>query len=114
MPAVVLPTQGGAVGIGAEEGGEVPAAVRDAVLEPDGVEAQRVRLDLVAQPLLGPLDVDRHRAERAVVEMGDRRVEGEQQAGAGYRRRRSRLGHEPIIRTVDPQRRVVSDRRRLR
>ena len=40
---------------------------------------------LVTQPLLGPLYRQRHRAERAVVEVAHRRVEAEQEPGAGHR-----------------------------
>ena len=78
---------GAAVRVGAEEGGQVPAGVREAVEQPPGEEPQRVGLHLVAQPLLGALHRDRHRAERAVVEVADRRVEGEEQAGARERLR---------------------------
>ena len=81
-PAVALPTSAVPSGSAPRKAGQVPAGVGDPVDQARGEEAQRVGLHLVAQPLLGALHGDRHRAERAVVEVADRRVEGEEQPGA--------------------------------
>jgi hypothetical protein len=92
-----------ALGIGAEKGGQMPAGMCDAVTQPDRVEARRVVVHLVAQALLHTLDGDRHRAERAVVQVRDARIEREQQARGGDRRRRTRLGRASMA--VSPVRR---------
>ena len=78
------------VGVGAEEPGDVPTRVRDPLVQPARVEALRVGVNLVAQPLLHPLHRHRDRAGRAVVEVGDRGIEGEQQPGPGQRLGRAR------------------------
>src|SRR5215475_9919989 len=63
--------------------------VCDALPQPGRVEALRVGLDLVAEPLLRALDRHGDGAERSVVEIGDGGVEREQQPRAtnGLRRR---------------------------
>src|SRR5687768_10857744 len=75
----------------------MPAYVRDALVEPDAEEADRVRVHLVAEALLSSLDTDRHRAERAMVEVSDGRIEREVQTSARYRARGIHVGHAVII-----------------
>ena len=75
----------------------MPPYVRDALVEPDAEEADRVRVHLVAEALLGTLHADRHRAERAMVEVSDGRIEGEVQTSARYRAWRIRVGHAVIV-----------------
>ncbi|GAB3158072.1 hypothetical protein GCM10027290_60600 [Micromonospora sonneratiae] len=69
----------------------MPTGVDDPVDQSLGEEAHRIRLGLVAQPLLGTLYTDRHGTERSVVEMRDGRVEGEQESGTGNRFGRLRI-----------------------
>ena len=66
---------GQALDVGADEGGYRAAGVRETLHQESSVEAVGVGLDLDPQSLLGFLDGPRHRAERAVVEMGDAPVE---------------------------------------
>jgi hypothetical protein len=73
------------------------AYVRDALVEPDAEEADRVSVHFVAEALLGTLHADRHRAERAVVEVSDGRIEREMQTSARYRARGIHVGHAVIV-----------------